>query len=46
MMTALLVLMMGWMGFIWLAWFLGRKAAQNPAATTELGVRLGKWLLK
>jgi hypothetical protein len=45
MMSALLVLMMGFLGFIWLAWWLGSKAAQNPT-TTELGIRLGKWLMK
>jgi hypothetical protein len=45
MMTALLILMLGLFGFVWVCWWLGCKAAQNPAAT-DLGVRLGKWLLK
>jgi hypothetical protein len=46
-MTTLLLMAMGmFFGFIWLAWWLGRKAAANPAATAELGLRLGKMLLK
>jgi hypothetical protein len=46
MMTFALLVLILTVGFFWLMLWLGRQAAQNPSATTELGVRLGKWLMK
>ena len=44
--TLLLLLMLMLVGFIGLCYWLGKQAAQNPAAATEMGMRLGKWFLK
>jgi hypothetical protein len=46
-MTLFLILVMAmFVGFIWLCWWLGRKATQNPAEAAQLGLRIGKWFLK
>jgi hypothetical protein len=46
-MTMLLLLAMGMLlGFIWLCHWLGRKAGQNPGDAAQIGLKIGRWLLK